>query len=66
MNVIANPNRNRYCAFCKNWFDPTLSALTKMTSKDMYKVNSRMSKRCNVRLNDTKALQTCSSFERKV
>lgn len=66
MEILANSKKNKYCAICKHWYDPTNSALKKVAGKNLYKINTGISMPCNIRINKTKALFTCRSFEPKL
>ena len=66
MNVTASSKKNKYCSFCKHWYDPTNSALNPMPGKDLYKIDSSISKKCVKRNLIMPALSICKFYESKM
>ena len=44
MEKRADPKHTRLCAFCKNWYDPTNSAIEPTSSPVSWKVKDTMQK----------------------
>lgn len=55
------------CAFCKNWYDPTNSAIEPMQGIKMWKYEQGVKKKCRAR-NDmlTVSSYTCPKFQCKL
>ena len=45
MEKRADPKHTRLCAFCKNWYDPTNSAIEPTSSPVSWKVKDTMQKK---------------------
>ncbi len=63
--MLGDCQKNRWCAFCKHWYDPTNSALKPRVNKNLFDVNEKIRCRCNKKSLITPALSTCPLFERK-
>lgn len=66
MKVIANSKKNKYCAFCKHWYDPTNSALEIVLGKDLFRIDNSTQKKCIKQNLITKALFICRYYESKM
>jgi hypothetical protein len=66
MKVLGNSKKNKYCAFCTHWYDPTNSALTAVPGRDLYQIDNTQQKKCNKHQYQTKALSTCKLFISKL
>ena len=66
MKVLGNPQRNRWCCFCKHWFDPACSALTPRPGGNLYDVDGEKKCKCECCKLMTKAIHTCPKFEKKM
>lgn len=66
MNVTASSKKNKYCAFCKHWYDPTNSAINPLFGKDLYTIDSNSDKKCVKRNLITPALSICRHYETKM
>lgn len=66
MKVTASSKKNKYCAFCKHWYDPTNSAIKPLLGRDMYSIDGGISLKCIKRNLIIPALSTCRSFELKL
>ncbi len=65
MKVLGNSNSNKWCCFCKHWFDPACSALTPRVSKGMFDVEKDAKCKCTKQNLVTPAIHNCKYFERK-
>ena len=65
MKILGNSERNKWCCFCKYWYDPSCSALTVHTGKNMYFVEKDAKCKCIKRNAEILAISTCGQFERK-
>lgn len=63
--MLGNSKRNRWCAFCIHWYDPTNSVLTPKSGRDMFDVDNKKICKCMVTNLKTKALATCPKFTPK-
>jgi hypothetical protein len=62
---LGNCQKNKWCCFCRHWYDPTNSALTPRMGKDLFDVDGRAVKKCNLHCLETHALGTCKDFKKK-
>ena len=53
------------CAFCKNWYDPTNSAINPRSSA-LWEYDPRKRSRCLERNTETAANQSCGKFVMKM
>ncbi|MBO6178204.1 MAG: hypothetical protein J6O04_03440 [Selenomonadaceae bacterium] len=58
-------NRVMKCAFCKNWYDPTNSAI-KPRSSALWEYDPRKRSRCLERNTETAGNYGCGKFEMKM
>ncbi len=67
MKAIARENNitSKKCAFCKNWYDPTNSAI-KLRGTITWEYDSEMKCMCRVEKRLKKGFQSCSKFESKI
>ena len=66
MGYLGNSQRNKWCCFCKHWYDPTNSALKPKTGRDLFDIDPKVKCKC-MKINlFTIALHTCSKFEKKM
>jgi len=65
MKILENCQKNRWCCFCKYWYDPTNSALTPRLNRDMYDVDKTVKCRCTCKNLLTPAVGNCPKFEKK-
>lgn len=63
--ILGDSTKNKWCAFCKYWYDPANSALTPRKVKNMYDVNKDVKNRCTKGSLSTQALYTCKYFTPK-
>lgn len=63
--MLGDCKKNRWCVFCKHWYDPLHSALNPRVNKNMFDVNEKKSCKCMKKNLITPAISNCSSFERK-
>lgn len=63
--MIGNCKRNKWCCFCRHWFDPSCSCLDKLPGRDLFTVDQTAVKKCTLSNLNTKALCTCSKFDPK-
>ena len=63
--MLGNSKNNRWCCFCKHWFDPGCSALKPRPGRDLYDVNKDMKCKCSICNLYTPAVHNCPKFERK-
>lgn len=63
--VLGDCNKNKWCAFCRNWYDPANQALRPRVSRGMFDVDDKARKKCLVNSFETKALHICPKFVRK-
>lgn len=63
-----DPKHTRYCAFCKNWYDPTNSTIEPTRSPFSWKIKNTLQKNvCLARNNiTTSALSSCPKYECKL
>lgn len=68
MKLIARENNisARKCAFCKNWYDPTNSAIKPGKTMTMWEYDPEVKCKCRIQNRIKKAFQTCSRFESKI
>lgn len=67
MKGIARTNdiSSKKCAFCKNWYDPTNSAI-KLKATITWEYDMGMKCMCRIKKIYKKGFQTCSKFESKI
>ena len=66
LKMLGDCKKNKWCCFCKNWFDPSCSALKPRLVKDMFDVDTTKRFRCLKKAGIvTPALYVCKDFERK-
>lgn len=61
----ANNITSKKCAFCKNWYDPTNSAI-KPCGTITWEYDMEMKCMCRVKKVLKKGFQSCSQFESKI
>ena len=61
----ANNTSSKKCAFCKNWYDPTNSAI-KPRGPIMWEYDMEIKCLCRVKKLPMKGFQSCSKFESKI
>lgn len=68
MEKRADPKHTRLCAFCKNWYDPTNSAIEPTSSPVSWKVKDTMQKNVCLAKNNfkTSAGAGCPKYECKL
>ena len=65
--LTINIKRNRKCAFCKYWYDPTNSAIEPVTPQyGVWKYNKNMKSKCLKRSGDWSAFASCKYYECKL
>ena len=63
--MLGNSDRNRYCCFCKHWFDPSCEAVRPKMGKNLFEIDNTKMKKC-LKINlQTKAVYVCKNFEKK-
>ena len=62
--MLGNRKKNKWCCFCKSWYDPANTAL-KPRQGDLFDVDQKKRYRCMVHSYDTNALSTCPKFSPK-
>ncbi len=61
------PGRTKRCAFCKNWYDPTNSAIRpKHPSIGLWEYDTRAKQKCLVRPGEKPANFCCQQFASKI
>jgi len=63
--MLGNSKKNKWCCFCKYWYDPTLSALKPKQGRDLFEVDINKKNKCLERNLVTQALSTCPKFSGK-
>ena len=63
--MLGNSQRNKWCCFCKHWFDPACMALTPKSGRDMYEVDTNKKNKCNKKNLITPAISVCKDFTNK-
>ena len=66
MSILGNSNRNRWCCFCKYWYNPTNNGIViRKGTKDMFDIDK--STRCTCRKSGltTSACSACPYFVSK-
>lgn len=68
MEKRADPKHTRLCAFCKNWYDPTNSAIEPTSSPVSWKIKDTMQKNVCLAKNNlkTSAGASCPKYECKL
>lgn len=66
MKILGNSERNKWCCFCKYWYDPTCSSLTARAGKNMYLVEKSVKCKCMKRNAEIPAISTCNQFKNKL
>jgi hypothetical protein len=64
--MLGHSKRNKWCCFCKHWFDPSCSALKPKMAPNMYDVDNTKRLKCNNKNVITPALFVCKDFECKL
>ena len=63
--MIGNCKKNKWCCFCKHWYDPACQSLKKLPGRDLFEiVQSERNRCCKCNL-ETPAVHTCPKFEPK-
>lgn len=63
--MLGDCKKNRWCVFCKYWYDPTNSALKPRLNKNLFDVDDKIKNRCSKKKLLTQAISNCPFFERK-
>lgn len=64
--TLAKCKFNKWCCFCKNWYNPTSKGLIPKPGKDLFMVDKTIKCPCILRNNmQMFSFATCSKFERK-
>ncbi len=67
MTVNAKTESTKKCAFCRNWYDPTNSAIRpKSPSVGIWEFDPAVMKPCIVRPGERKAFYCCPDFICKI
>ena len=68
MAQLFNAKKTKKCAICKNWYDPTNSAITPVSpGSGLWEVKDiKEKKKCLVRNIDTTSTMYCNRFESKL
>ena len=67
MIVNKNAESIKKCAFCKNWYDPTNSAIrAKSAAVGLWEFDPSVTKSCTVRSGNRKAFYCCPDFSCKI
>jgi len=64
---VLNPHRMKACAFCKQWYDPTNSAIRpKAPAVGLWEYDPKATNKCLRTNADRKGSQLCHKYECKV
>ena len=63
--ILGDCSKNKWCCFCKNWYDPTNSSIKPRICKNLFDVENNRKNKCLLKNLITPAISSCSSFERK-
>lgn len=68
MKLVVNERNSsiKRCAFCKNWYDPTNSAINPKAGRYMWEYESSAKNKCREKNLITNAGQGCAKFELKL
>ena len=65
--MIGNTKCNKWCCFCKWWYDPTNSAIKpRGVISYLFEVDPKVVSRCSIKNNKTRSIGTCPKFESKM
>ena len=64
--MIGNSQKNKWCCFCKYWFDPSCSAIKPLAGKDMFQVEMSVKCKCSKRNMTMQAVASCKEFTKKM
>ena len=63
--VLGNCSTNRWCIFCKYWYNPSGCGLTPRVGRNLFDVDNLMKAKCMKTGLNTPAIHNCPKFERK-
>ena len=63
--MLGDCKKNRWCVFCKHWYDPANASLKPRPNKNLFDVDEKAKNRCSKKNLFTQALSNCPFFERK-
>lgn len=64
--TVGKPSSHK-CAFCKHWYDPTNQAISpKAPAIGLWNYDADMRKKCLLRNNERRGIETCNRFESKL
>ncbi len=64
--ILGDCQKNRWCCFCKNWYDPANKAIKPRVNKNLFDVDKNAKNKCMVKNLMTPALGNCPKFEKKM
>ena len=63
----ANLKTQKFCAFCKNWYDPANSHINPVTPKfSIWEFDPTVKSLCRKRNHDTRSNEKCSFYDCKI